>query len=79
MRLLQPGPAAVGILGDLPQIGRHQIVLRAEMAIQRHLVGAGGLGDGVDTHSPDPVPVKQILRYRQNPGARRNSVVFPVG
>jgi len=79
MRLLEPGPAAVGFARGLPQIGRHQVVLRTEVTIERHLVGAGRLGDGIDPHSPDSVAVKQIPGDRQDAGARRNSVVFLVG
>ena len=79
MGLLEPVPAAVGLARGLAQICRHQIVLRAEVAIERHLVGAGSLGDGIDPYGPDSMPVKQIAGDRQNAGARRNSLVFPVG
>ena len=60
MRLLEPIPAGVGALGGLPQIFRHQFVLRREVAVERHLVGAGRLGDRLDPHRPDAVPVKQV-------------------
>ena len=46
------------------------------MSIERHLVGAGGLCDCVDADGPDPVPIKQLGRYRQQTGAGRNSRIF---
>ena len=49
------------------------------MAVERHLVGAGGVGDGLDPHGPDSMPIKQISGNRENPLTRRNSLVFFVG
>ena len=76
MRPREPVPASVGELGKLAQIFRHQFVLRREMAVERHLVGAGGLGNGVDPHRPDSMAIKQLPGGRQDPRARRNPLVF---
>jgi hypothetical protein len=53
-------PDRLGVLRDLPQARNHQIVLRAEVTIQRHLVGASHVGDRIDTDRADPVLAKQI-------------------
>ena len=45
------------------------------MTIERHLVGAGRLGDGLDPDCPDSVPVEQVGGNRENPLPRRNSLV----
>ncbi|MNY23152.1 hypothetical protein D3C86_1568030 [compost metagenome] len=49
-------PEAIGLLRERAQVLRHQRVLRLEVAIQRHLVGARGLGDALDPHRADAVP-----------------------
>ena len=49
------------------------------MAVERHLVGAGRLGDRLDPHRPDSMPVEQIGGDREHALARRDSLVFVVG
>ena len=66
-------------LGRLPQVFRHQFVLGREMAVERHLVGAGGLGDRLDPDRPDSMPIEKIAGGREDPLARRNSIVFFMG
>ncbi len=39
-----------------------QVVFRTEMTIERHLIGAGRLGDGVDADAADAVAMKHVLR-----------------
>jgi hypothetical protein len=41
------------------------------MAIERHLVGAGGLGDGVDADGVDAVAVEQLAGRGEDALARR--------
>ena len=74
----------VGMIGlDLPphqvlfaeqsaQVFSHQLVLGREVPVQRHLVGFGGFGDGVDADGPNPMPIKQLGRGRQDACARRD-------
>jgi hypothetical protein len=61
-----------GIVGKLPQVFGNQLVLRVEVAIERHLVGAGGLGDRLHADRPDAEPVKQVRRGVEDALARRN-------
>src|SRR5262245_22949285 len=76
MRLPQPYPGCFGELRTLAQVLGHQLVLGGEVAIERHLVGAGRLGDGIDPNRPYSLSVKQVARSRQDPRAGRNSVIF---
>jgi hypothetical protein len=76
MKLPEPVPASIRAFSGVPQIFRNQLVLGREVPIERHLVGAGGLGDRVDPDSPDSMPVEQIPGDRENAFAWRNSLVF---
>ena len=60
-------PLTLLLAGDFPETGADQIVLGAEMPIQRHLIGAGGLGDRVDPDTPDTVLVEQAASRRHDP------------
>jgi hypothetical protein len=53
-------PYRLGLPGNLVKAGDHEIVLRAEVAIQRHLVGSRHVRDGVDTDPSDPMLAKEI-------------------
>jgi hypothetical protein len=48
------------------QVFGHQLVLGREMPVERHLVGAGRLGNRLNAHRADAEPVKQIAGRRQN-------------
>ena len=72
MRLRVAVPGGVDELGSFAQIFRHQFVLGAEMAVERHLVGAGGVGDGLDPHRPDSMPIEQLAGNREDALAGRN-------
>jgi hypothetical protein len=72
-------PDRLGLPGDLAQAGDHQIVLRAEVTIQRHLVGPGRLGDRFDPDGADAVAIKQLAGGRQNAGTRGDFLVFAAG
>jgi hypothetical protein len=48
------------------------------MPIEGHFIGSGGFSDRVDPYRPDPVPIKQLYRGRQDAFSRRNSIVFSV-
>ncbi len=76
MLRLQPVPARRLALGGLPQIFRHQFVLGREVAVERHLVGAGRLRDRVDPDRPDSIAVEQLAGDREDALARRNSLGF---
>jgi len=66
---LVPHPFALG--GERREIRRDQLVARAEMAVERHLVGAGSGGDGIDAHRVDAIAVEKLARRLQNTSARR--------
>ena len=51
---------------DTAQIGDDQIVLGIEVTVERHLVGAGCFGNGVDTDTADAVAVEQIACSGKN-------------
>ena len=71
---LEPVPAGLGVPRGFAQVVRHQRVLRGEVAIERHLVGSGRLGDGVDPNRADPIPIEQLARDREDPRPRGNSL-----
>src|SRR5260370_16953601 len=71
MVALEIPPHFVDLDGDAAQIGDDEIVLRIEVAVERHLVGAGSLGDCFDPHPADAVPMKKI------PGPQENSLAGP--
>src|SRR5437588_259271 len=51
--LFDSGPQSVHVASDVPQAGGYQLVLRAKVTIERHLVRAGLLGDRVDADPLD--------------------------
>ena len=42
------------------------------MTVERHLVGAGRLGDRLDPDGPDSMPIEQLAGRREDALARRN-------
>ncbi len=66
-------PNLVGLLSLVVQILENQFVLRAEVAIERHLIGARRFSYGFDPNSADAMAVEQVLRARNQslPGTRR--------
>src|SRR5258705_6542320 len=61
------------LVGDDPLTPfRYQLVLRVEVAIERHLVGLRRLGDRFDPDAPDALFVKQVPPRDQNPRANRH-------
>src|SRR5271166_3965485 len=63
-------PYLVGLPSLIIQILENKIVLRTEVAIERHLIGACRLGDGVDANTANAAPVEQILRAHEDPLTR---------
>jgi hypothetical protein len=53
-------PHFVDFDGDATQISEDQIVFRIEVPIERHLIGAGGLGDRFDADTPDAMTMEQV-------------------
>jgi N-ethylmaleimide reductase len=53
MRGLVSAPALIATLAHLAQIFGQELVFRGEVPVERHLVGAGSLGDGVDANGTD--------------------------
>jgi hypothetical protein len=53
-------PNLVDLAGDVTQARDNQIILRAEVAVERHLVGAGCLRDRVNADPPDPVLTEEV-------------------
>ena len=75
---LDVGPNFFGLPPLAAQILANEIVLRPEVAVERHLVGARGLGDRLDPDSPDAVAMKKILGARHDTLAGRlRRVVAP--
>ena len=58
MVALEIPPHFVDLDGDAAQVGDDEIVLRIEVPVERHLIGAGGFGDGFDTHAADAMPME---------------------
>jgi hypothetical protein len=63
---LKAPPNGLGFSDGLLQTGDHQLFLRPEMAIHRHLVRASGLGDRVHANSAEPVPAEQLAGCADN-------------
>src|SRR5580693_4785792 len=64
------GPNLVGLFPLIIQIFENQFVLRAEVTIERHLVGASSFGDGLDADPADAAAVEKVLRTVDNALAR---------
>ena len=64
------GPNLVGFLSFVVQVFENQVVLRAEVTIEGHFVGACGLGDGVDADPANAMTMEQILRGSDDALAR---------
>ena len=64
------GAGFVHLGGKPAQTFDDQLVLRFQMAIERHLVGAGGLGNGVDADLVKAVAIEKVTRHRDNPFPR---------
>ena len=56
-----------------------QHILRGEVPIERHLVGAGRLGDRVDADRMDAAAIEQLARGREDALARRQAGALPIG
>src|SRR6266853_2529144 len=53
---------------------RDQLILRSEVAVERHLVGLRRLGDCFNADSTDAVFMKQVTSRYENPLAKRDRV-----
>src|SRR5208282_4248037 len=71
------GPNLVGLPPFAAQILANEIVLRPEVTVERHLVGAGGFSNRLDPHSPDAVTMKEILRARDDTLAGSSTATSP--
>jgi hypothetical protein len=60
----------------LAQIFRHQFILRGEVTVERHFVGAGRFGNRVDANRPDSMAVKEVVGGSEDARPGRNSYVF---
>jgi hypothetical protein len=74
---LLPEPGAVA--REAAQIFGDQFILGGEVPVERHLIGAGGLGDCLDPHGADSMPVEQVGRRCDDPVARRQLCFFVSG
>ena len=63
----------------LAQILRDQFVLRREVPVERHLIGAGRFSDRIDADCLDSMPVKQLASGRKDARAGRNPAVIIKG
>jgi hypothetical protein len=73
MSCLQSLPERVRTFGEATQALDDEVVFRGEVPIERHLVGAGRLGDGFDAHGPNSMEVKKLVRGREDALARRHA------
>jgi len=69
----------VEFLRELAQARRDQHILRGEVPIQRHLVGARRLGNRLDAHGMDAAAIEQLTRGRQDALARGQTDALPLG
>jgi hypothetical protein len=58
--LLESAPDRISLASHLVQTSNDQIILRAEVTIERHFVGVCGFRDGVNADPSDPVFAKEI-------------------
>src|SRR3984893_7774367 len=56
-----------------------QHILRREVAIERHLVGTGRLGDGVDADGMDATAIEQLAGGREDALTRGRAGALPIG
>src|SRR5262249_36779414 len=63
---IKAAPNLVDFTCDVAQTGDDQIVLRAEVAVERHLIGAGHLRDRVNADPSDPVLTEEITGRADN-------------
>src|ERR1700730_4781704 len=84
--LLESVPDRISLASHVAQASDDQIILRAEMTIERHFVGVCGVRDGVDADPPDPVFAKEISRgaddslsrlQRDHAALRHGSILSP--
>jgi hypothetical protein len=52
------------------QVFGHQLILRREVPVERHLVGFGCFRDGVDADGANPVLIEKLGRRREDACAR---------
>ena len=78
MRGARRVPQRIAFLRELAEIGGNQLVLRGEVAIERHLVGAGGIRQRLDAHAVDAIAIEKLARRAQNAlaGGRLQGTTF---
>jgi len=64
------GPPSFGFERHVAQTLNDQVVFRPEVTVERHLVGAGRLGDRIDANASDSVFMEQVPGGAGNPIAR---------
>ena len=67
MGRFQSLPEGLGLGGRLLDAGNDQIVLRAEMTIERHLVAVRSVGDRVDPDPANAVLPEEVARSIDDP------------
>ena len=72
-------PGSVEFLRELAETRGDQRILRGEVAIERHLVGAGRLGDRVDADGMDAAAIEQLAGGREDALARGRAGALPIG
>ncbi len=72
-------PGSVEFLRDLAETRSDERILRGEVAIERHLVGAGRLGDRVDADGMDAAAIEQLASGREDALARGRAAALPIG
>ena len=72
-------PGNVEILLKLTETGGDQHVLRGEVAIERHLVGACRLRDRVDADGMDATAIEQFAGGREDPRTRGRADALSIG
>ncbi len=59
VRFLEFPPVSIHLHSRPPEALDDEVVLRAEMAIKRHLVAVGSVDDGIDANAPDTMLAEQ--------------------
>lgn len=72
----QIAPDGTRLLGGAPQRLADQLVLRAKMPIERHLVGQSRVGNGIDANAADAALAEKLRGCRDDTLARGQAIFW---
>ena len=76
MRRLKIAPDGAGLFGGAAQRLADEFVLRAEVPVERHLVGQSRVGDGIDANATDAVLAEKLRSGRDDTLPRRDTIFW---